>query len=835
MTPSTSGLQTVTACYGVICSDFDLIIAPGIPVQLIASLDNNNQLSEQTITADETVEIYSSVLDQFSNVVTSQTINYYSTNGSMTGTVFYPYSVGTQTLTAQWNGVTNSLSVDLTVIVVPGAPDRIELSGCEMILESGTSCSVYATTFDQFENLVWFDDTGGYSFSTTNGNFVKVQTPTPHSQPPAADILVGDYTGISVGTSTIAISTSTGLTYSIDIEVTYGEMASLELIASSETITADDTLEINATRIDINGNRLAVSIPLESWTQLADGNLTEGIPHIWVPTFQGTKTLTVTYESFTEDVTVFVSRGLIDKLELRVNDQVSNDFLFNITADQSIEASVKAFDSKGNIWYPLVDWSISHSTWANQSELTDTSNSTDTIFSPVHESIESYVLMTTYYEQGLTHESQIYIIVSKGDLDNFVISATDASGAAPSSQGGFSITADESVSFSSELSDFDGNSYDQSVLTWILVNQSNGLESDITALLVQNDMVWEASVAGDWQIYAYSINNRGQNLTSSFDIIVANGVALYIEIVASATSQDSGGEISLLVFGYDTDGNKFPQAVSWKENDNLPYNINSTDNYAEYIFNGRVSGNYSLSAIYAASTDVVDVTVYSLSIPKYITVNVSKTTLEQLESLSISVVAFDEYWNIIDVPASSRVEASGRGEVINNGQGNWKIETLEEGKQTATITVGSVSKEVNYTVEGNIAGLFAAGGSLYYVGAGLVILIALAVVAVGFRFMRGNDEYYDDEDDYDYNYDVDSVVASTAASSQEARPPSSPPTKPEPAQQETEPEPEQHSDETEDWMIDYRIEDDGTEWGQADDQVWFYRESGQSEWVEWDE
>tara|TARA_B110000459_G_scaffold204073_1_gene264001 strand:+ start:2392 stop:11643 length:9252 start_codon:yes stop_codon:yes gene_type:complete len=835
MTPSTSGLQTVTACYGVICSDFDLIIAPGIPVQLIASLDNNNQLSEQTITADETVEIYSSVLDQFSNVVTSQTINYYSTNGSMTGTVFYPYSVGTQTLTAQWNGVTNSLSVDLTVIVVPGAPDRIELSGCEMILESGTSCSVYATTFDQFENLVWFDDTGGYSFSTTNGNFVKVQTPTPHSQPPAADILVGDYTGISVGTSTIAISTSTGLTYSIDIEVTYGEMASLELIASSETITADDTLEINATRIDINGNRLAVSIPLENWTQLADGNLTEGIPHIWVPTFQGTKTLTVTYESFTEDVTVFVSRGLIDKLELRVNDQVSNDFLFNITADQSIEASVKAFDSKGNIWYPLVDWSISHSTWANQSELTDTSNSTDTIFSPVHESIESYVLMTTYYEQGLTHESQIYIIVSKGDLDNFVISATDASGAAPSSQDGFSITADESVSFSSELSDFDGNSYDQSVLTWILVNQSNGLESDITALLVQNDMVWEASVAGDWQIYAYSINNRGQNLTSSFDIIVANGVALYIEIVASATSQDSGGDISLLVFGYDTDGNKFPQAVSWKENDNLPYNINSTDNYAEYIFNGRVSGNYSLSAIYAASTDVVDVTVYSLSIPKYITVNVSKTTLEQLESLSISVVAFDEYWNIIDVPASSRVEASGRGEVINNGQGNWKIETLEEGKQTATITVGSVSKEVNYTVEGNIAGLFAAGGSLYYVGAGLVILIALAVVAVGFRFMRGNDEYYDDEDDYDYNYDVDSVVASTAASSQEARPPSSPPTKPEPAQQETEPEPEQHSDETEDWMIDYRIEDDGTEWGQADDQVWFYRESGQSEWVEWDE
>ena len=103
MAPSTSGLQTVTACYGVICSSFDLIINPGIPVQLIASLDSTAPLSAQTITADETAEIFSYVLDQFGNTVTSQTINYYSTNGSMVGTVFYPYSVGTHNLRAEWN------------------------------------------------------------------------------------------------------------------------------------------------------------------------------------------------------------------------------------------------------------------------------------------------------------------------------------------------------------------------------------------------------------------------------------------------------------------------------------------------------------------------------------------------------------------------------------------------------------------------------------------------------------------------------------------------------------------------------------------------------------
>ena len=836
MTPSTSGLQTVTACYGVICSSFELIINPGIPVQLIASLDSTNALNAQTITADETAEIFSYVLDQFGNIVTSQTINYYSTNGTMTGAVFYPYSVGTHNLKAEWNGVSNTLSVDLTVTVTPGAPDEIELSGCETVLESGNTCSLYATIFDQFGNLVWFDDVGSYTLTATSGNIVKIQTPTPHSQPPSANIIVGEFTGILVGNSTVDISTANGLSDSIVVEVDHGQMASLELIGSSSAITADESLDIIATRIDVNGNRLPISIPLENWTQLADGTLTVGIPHVWVPTFQGTKTLTVTYESFTEDISVFVSRGLLDNLELIVSDQVSNDLLFSITADQSIDASIKAFDSKGNIWYPLVNWSISHSTWANQNDLTKTTNSTDTVFSPVHESTESYVLTATYYEQGLVHEEQIFVSVSKGDLDNFVISAIDINGVAPDEVDGFTITADESISFSSELSDFDGNEFDPSVLSWILVDQSNGLESDITASLTSNGMIWEASTAGEWQIYAYSINNRGQNLTSSFDILVEHGVALSIEVVASATSQDAGGEITLMVYGYDFDGNKFPQTVSWKQNNGLPRNISLTDSEAVYSFNGTTSGNYSLSATYAASTDSVDVTVYSLSIAKYISVNASKTALEQLDSLSISVTAFDEYWNIIDVPASSRVEATGRGEVTNNGQGNWDIETLDEGKQTATITVGSVSQQVNYTVEGNIGGFFAAGGSLYYVGAGLVLLIALAVVAVGFRFLRGSGDYYDDEEeeDYDFGYDVDTAVSSAAVvNTQEVvRPPSSPPTKPEPVP-EPEAEVEQESEGSEDWMIDYRIEDDGTEWGQADDEVWYYRESGQSEWVEW--
>ncbi len=31
-------------------------------------------------------------------------------------------------------------------------------------------------------------------------------------------------------------------------------------------------------------------------------------------------------------------------------------------------------------------------------------------------------------------------------------------------------------------------------------------------------------------------------------------------------------------------------------------------------------------------------------------------------------------------------------------------------------------------------------------------------------------------------------------------------------------------------MVDYRVEDDGTEWGQSEDGVWYYREVESDNW-----
>ena len=65
------------------------------------------------------------------------------------------------------------LSVDLDVDVLPGAPQDIDLFGCDYVIQADTSCQIYATVYDQFDNYVWFDEVDSYTLTTTNGEIRK--------------------------------------------------------------------------------------------------------------------------------------------------------------------------------------------------------------------------------------------------------------------------------------------------------------------------------------------------------------------------------------------------------------------------------------------------------------------------------------------------------------------------------------------------------------------------------------------------------------------------------------------------------------------------------------
>ena len=114
-----------------------------------------------------------------------------------------------------------------------------------------------------------------------------------------------------------------------------------------------------------------------------------------------------------------------------------------------------------------------------------------------------------------------------------------------------------------------------------------------------------------------------------------------------------------------------------------------------------------------------------------------------------------------------------------------------------------------------------------------MILLALLIFVV--RLVRGGEDYYDDDEDEDYYQDAPAETVAIDFSTPRISQAPTVTTPPEqPLAEEIEPDAEE-PEETEDtsWMADYRVDDEGTEWGQTEDGVWYYRESGSDDWIEW--
>ena len=834
LTPTTSGTQIITACYGLICTDYQIIIDSGLPVELFASFSQSSSQSSITIDADAEIDVFAYAIDQHGNLVTGETISFSTTNGSIgQNDKYYPYLVGNQIITAQWIGVSSTLAVDLYVEVLPGAPNMVELSGCDYVVDAGTSCDLFATLYDQFGNLVWLDMGGEYSLSSTNGETDTVLFSSPNELPPVSQIKIGEFTGDSIGTWSITINSDNGLSDQIDVIVSYGEIQSLILEASQSTISADDLLYLNATRVDVRGNELLVEIMASNWSDISDGQITSGIPSVWTPNLQGTKTITGSFEGITESVTIFVTRGSVSQFHILVDDEVANNQLFEMTADESLSSSLRAIDSKGNTWIVEGTWEVSHNE-LDTTGIISSNNSSQTTFNPVFASFTSYTITATHVENGITFTESFSVLVSVGDIEELIVTGIDSKGVEYDIVDGFVITADEFIQFTTDMFDADGNTVVVPIF-WNIIDLGNSVQTNITGDLDSN--IWDATLVGEYSISVYTVNQRGFNLSSQFEVIVSHGTPVYLEIVQSTNTQNAGDIVTLQVTGTDFDGNQFAQPVVWLENNGQAQNINSTINVGGYEFNGRSAGNYTLTAEYLAISSSVEVEVFALNIAANLKYNVSTDILEQLETLTVSIEVYDEYWNPISVPENSRVDTTDRGDVTYLGNGVWELETLDEGGHSATIVIGSLTETFTYDVEGNLAGFFAAGGPLYYVGAGLIGLIVVALLVFLVRLVRGDGEYYDEDDEDDYSYTQDSEPAKDFTQTTISKTPvvPTPPTRPPSQPEEAVVESEDQNDEDLTWAVDYRIEDDGTEWGQTDEEIWYYRESGSDDWVEWTE
>jgi len=817
-TPVTAGTQSVTACYGAICDSFSVTVIPNTPTTLVV-----DPLTS-TITADETLDIDAQVTDDYGNEVAGELISFAASNGSMTGSVFTPFASGAQTVDVTWGSITTTVNID----VLPGSPVDIVLSGCEGVIPAGTSCAVTHTVVDQHGNSMDVAFAGGLSWSTTNGNYSESEM---------------TFTADHVGSWTLTVISASGAQGSLDLEVGHGNMASLELEVSATSITADDLVYLNTTRVDVRGNRLAVVLPASNWTRIADGSILEGQPAVWSPSSRGAKVIEARYGAFTTSVTVSVSEGAMVHLTMVVDSADVNDMDFQITADDTLTASVKAVDQKGNRWSVSANWSLSHTTWTEQSALSHI-DAPATTFRPVLASTDAYGLTATYVlDESTTFTASISMMVGHGDL--YVLNLGAMTMDAGATGESLELTADDGVQFSVAASDAEGNPIPTDGFGWTVLNEA-GVTTDIGDALRADGLVWDATLVGNYTVSVTGLTNAGTPVIRTVDLVIRHGVAVALEAPEPGYILTAGDHVSISVTGFDADGNAFPQDVLWSENGATAPDINATDE-ATYDYFARRAGNHTLAYTVNGVEGVWNVTVRAQATVDRFVLDLSATTVQQLDRVTVTASAFDAYDNPIPVPPSTRADISDVAATVTaRGDGVWTVDTMNSETQTITITVGTVTASVDITVEPTVAGFYAANSPVSYIGSALGAIVLVTLLVLVLRVLRsGSEDDYDDE----YEDDDDDMPGPSGPAPGPSGPapgpsgpapgPSGPapgPSGPAPESEAPEPEPEPEAEvaaEAEASGSDYRVDEDGTEWYEDENGTWWYRAQGEADWQEW--
>jgi len=817
-TPSAVGSHTITACFGVICQDEAVTVTPGAPIDLVVTPIT------ATITADETLALTANVVDQHGNSVPGESITFTPSNGTMGGTfgdVFQPYAVGGQTVTVTWG----TTSIVVNILVELGAPADIELTGCAGVVPAGTECEITTTLYDQFGNVIPLSEAGALSYSVNDGFYSEATSM---------------YFANTVGTWQLSLTSAIGLSDSITIQTGHGQMASLEITPSVWDITADEVVFLNTTRIDIQGNRLPVVLPLANWTSIDDGalNITVDHPVQWIPSGLGGRVITAQYETKFASITINVTKGVMVDMVLIVDSADADDLTFAITADDTLVVKAKASDGKGNRWTIDVNWTVAHPDWNDQSVLLYTL-SDETEFMPILSSSTAYVIRAEYTFNGQLFSEVVNVEVSEGIIQVFTMNTIASNGDTGTV---YNISADHSIDFSVSLSDGDLNPLDVDVLTWLFEDIDSGETTDMTTEFVAGGYQWDATTVGNYRILAFVENADGFNYTRSVDISVYHGVAVSLDHELNTFDEDAGESIDITITGTDSDGNTFAQDVEWMEDGSTSDRVIPGSTTGSYLYQASAAGDHVMEYSTPGASNTFELKISPQMIVEFIEVELSAITVEQQASLTVTVQAFDRFANPIPVPSSARVDATGRGTVESTGLGTWKITTLDSGAQTITVSAGQVSENFEIEVTGTFGGFFAAGGPLYYVGAvliGLIAAVVLGLLVMAMRSGRGGDDWDDDYDDEDDEDEPRARGPSGPAPgpSGPAPGPSGPapgPSGPAPGTGPSDPPP-QEEEEKEDtsWMVDHRTDDDGTEWAQNEDETWYYREPGQTDWVEW--
>ena len=854
--PHLVGTWVVSACFGAICQSIQVTVNPGAAVVHIVSPIT------ATITADESLDIEVKVLDQHGNLVPQQNIQWQNSNGSLStinpssgwneAQRFFAWTAGQQTVDVSWN----SISIEVVITVNTGTPSHFEISPCSENVAAGEDCQFTFTLRDAKMNELQLSEAGNISWQVDDGNMTTT----------------GLYSADKVGTWYVNLSSASGASASSMITVGHGLIDHLRVDVSNESVSADDIVWLNTTRVDIRGNELLIELPASAW-EIQSGTLTNGTTAQWDPVEVGNRWIKATLESKTTTVFINVAHGVIVEMTVeRTQDRDGSDVAMtndSMTTDDVDRVVLRAWgtDFDGNRWTIEATWSLSISGVFAQICETTTAPSC---------SFEADVARTIPYEMRATYThvdssefftTLIYFNVSHGVLDSLEFFSDQEQNVA--------MTVDDEIEFEVILRDGDGNEILNNGLAYKLSSvglEGSDWETELDSGISDTGIIFtpgmsNIGILGQQDMYAsdvvgeYILTVSIDGLEESAIINVLHGDVVRFEITDKQDIYQiiAGQMVEVSLVAFDKAGNQFITGVDWeglydgqstwnyegigsiKEVDEASYQITLTKTTGMSISEASASSHsFSFSHPMVSTHGQLNISVLPAELDRLELVMLSDT-VDQLASIELTIKAFDKQGNEVLVPTSISVSASGRGttSMVDGNFSHWSIETLDEGKQTVTIEAvnkfaTTIDASGTYSVEGNIGGFFESGGTTYYIGAGLGVFVLIALIFVVVMLARRSgseyDEYDDDGDDDDEYSEPEGPT--TGPSSGPMSGPTDGPTQA-PSDSYHQPEYQEQSYQETPQDDSYSVDENGTEWWEDEVGTWWYKAPGDAEWSEW--
>jgi len=685
--PSIAGRSIVTATgmSSGLQSTRDLTVVPG-SAQSVAIEPSN-----ATFTSDDEIVFRALMRDAHGNEFDGEQAQWWADSGSIAVNGSYTISdLGTHRVDV----LVGALSAWTNVTIGEGSAHSIEFDGTVEVA-AGESIQIVPTVKDRLGNELNSSRAGSLTWSSEEGSVDGS----------------GWYTGIRTGVWTVWCNGSVGVTGSVEVRVTVGELSALEILAPNGTVGADNAIPLPVLWRDALGNEEITLLPLSHWSA-EDGGFRLGTEHVeWLPRSSGEWIVTVQMGNLSHSVNITVGHGVAERISI---DSAST----LITADDVLEMRIEAQDSRGNRWLVQGDWEIVED--GSSGILTMTADGTSFEAALVGH----WTIRATTEVNGTVLEALRIVEVAPGRLSSIELNGS-----------GQSVTADDLFDLSPVGLDADGNLIDGLRYNWSI----DGI--DATDSLRESGGIWNPSIVGDVTIEA-SAAGRAQRVT----IQVTPGTAHSIQPIYDGNQNivRSGESLTITLVAADFDGNERESDADW----DVPTGsatVEEGDRVGRYEVTGLRSGSWLLIARSGSAEAEVHITV-EVGDPQRIEVRVPSTTLRVGEPSPILVEVTDAGGNRVEVDPTSLTIESESSDAVHSSGDEWLVTPRKWGEGLPLhVHLGNVTGTAYLDIEPDALGYMTGTSAGRAASFSLVTALVVVTLVIILRMKKSRVEVDDDE------------------------------------------------------------------------------------------